>query len=74
MRAEDCTPGLAVVYRPYPGGPPEDGEVVRRVENAAGDLVMVAYRNGPQAGKRCGTYPRDLEPAHPARPDSGADS
>ena len=61
MLAADCTPGLAVIYRPHPGAPAEDGVIVRRRH----DLVMVTYSNGPEAGKTCATHPGDLEPAHP---------
>lgn len=60
MRAEDCYEGQPVIYRAHPGAPAEDGEVVRVNSEST---VMVAYRNGPQAGKTCSTRARDLEPA-----------
>lgn len=60
VNAADCTPGLAVVYHAHPDAEPEDGEVL---SVASPPIVMVAYRSGPQAGKTCATYARDLEPA-----------
>lgn len=58
MHLSDVKPGMGVVYRPAhdPHAPGEDGEV----ERISGRLVMVRYRNGPQAGKTCATHPADL--------------
>lgn len=66
MLLADITPGMGVVYRPAhdPTAQGEDG-VVERV----GRLVMVRYRNGPQAGKVCATNPADLTPT--TAPDPG---
>lgn len=58
MNAADLAPGDGVVYRSHPGAAAEDGEVVRVV--GAGPMVMVRYRNGPQAGNVCATHADDL--------------
>ena len=59
MRSEDCTPGTAVVYRPYPEAQAEDGTVVR--QSVGGDIVFVLFR-GDVTAKAC--YASTLEPAH----------
>lgn len=58
-QAQDLEPGAPVVYRArHDGAVAEDGTVVR--VSADGATVMVAYRNGPQAGKTCSTSAADL--------------
>lgn len=65
-QAQGLEPGHAVVYRPrHPDAQPEDGTVVR--VSADGATVMVAYRNGPQAGKTCSTSAADLTHLLPGR-------
>ena len=52
-----------VVYRPYPGGPAEDGEVTEIRD----DLVLVRYRGDVTAKA---TRPGDLQVMTPARASS----
>lgn len=59
MKFEDCTPGVAVVYRPHPGAQPEDGEVVRQ----STDGVVFVQFVGDRGAKAC--FVSTLEPAHP---------
>lgn len=40
MKPAECRPGTPVVYRPHPGAPAEDGDVIRR---STGDLVFVLF-------------------------------
>lgn len=54
MRLSDCTPGLGVIYRPYPGAPGEDGTVVRCSDTYAFVLFV-----GDRTPKAC--RPGDLE-------------
>lgn len=54
MSAVDFEPGDSVVYQPYPGGPREDGVVVRTNER----LVFVRYRDSETPK---GTAPEMLE-------------
>jgi hypothetical protein len=62
VKIEECTPGLAVVYKAaHPGGVPEDGTIIR-VASPESTLVFVAFTNRSVAA----CYARDLTRQIPA--------
>lgn len=68
MKINDAHPGDAVIYRPHPGAPAEDGNITA----VNGTYVFVRFV-GDRQSKAC--RPEDLQPAHTRRhgwdPDAG---